>query len=158
MNEFLEQFLIEARALIEQATDDLLALEQRPSDKERLDSAFRAFHTLKGSAGIVDFAAMGRALHAAEDVLAGVRTTANPVTQSLIGDCLSCLDEVTRWFEATRVSGELPTNAELSADTIVARFARSAAARNISNEASAASSDAWLLDVLLKHPRHLAQA
>ena len=58
MNEFLEQFLIEARELVEQATGDLLAVEERPGDKDRLDGAFRAFHTLKGAAGIVDFAAM----------------------------------------------------------------------------------------------------
>ena len=69
MNEFVEQFLIEGRELVAQGNDDLLALEERPDDRERLDSAFRAFHTLKGAAGIVDFAAMGRALHAAEDAL-----------------------------------------------------------------------------------------
>jgi two-component system chemotaxis sensor kinase CheA len=45
VNEFLEQFLIEARELVEQATADLLALEERPGDTERLDGTFRAFHT-----------------------------------------------------------------------------------------------------------------
>ena len=54
MNEFLEQFLVECRELIDQATADLLALEENPGDGEKLDGAFRAFHTLKGSAGIVD--------------------------------------------------------------------------------------------------------
>ena len=58
MNEFVEQFLIEGRELVAQGNDDLLALEERPDDRERLDSAFRAFHTLKGAAGIVDFVAM----------------------------------------------------------------------------------------------------
>ena len=56
MNEFVEQFLLESRELVEQATADLLAVEENPGDSERLDGAFRAFHTLKGSAGIVDFA------------------------------------------------------------------------------------------------------
>ena len=74
MNEFIEQFLIEGRELVAQGNDDLLALEEQPGDKERLDSAFRAFHTLKGAAGIVDFDAMARALHAAEDVLSAVRS------------------------------------------------------------------------------------
>ncbi len=66
MDEFLEQFLIESRELVEQAIDDLLALEKAPRDKERFDNAFRAFHTLKGGAGIVEFAAMAEALHCAE--------------------------------------------------------------------------------------------
>ena len=58
MNEFIEQFLLESRELVAQATDDLMALEDSPGDKECLDGAFRAFHTLKGAAGIVEFAAM----------------------------------------------------------------------------------------------------
>jgi len=66
MDEFLEQFLIESRELVDQATDDLLALEKAPADVERFDDAFRAFHTLKGGAGIVEFAAMQEALHCAE--------------------------------------------------------------------------------------------
>jgi two-component system, chemotaxis family, sensor kinase CheA len=160
MNEFIEQFLIEARELVEQATGDLLVLEQQPSDRERLDGAFRAFHTLKGAAGIVDFAAMGRALHAAEDVLAKVRAAANPVTQGLISDCLSCLDLVTKWLEAIGISGELPADAdaELDANVVVARFARSATTANIPPEEIAAPSVAWLLDVLRNHPEHLAEA
>ena len=76
MNEFVEQFLIEGRELVEQGNDDLLALEENPDDRERLDGAFRAFHTLKGAAGIVEFVAMARALHAAEDVLSAVRSAA----------------------------------------------------------------------------------
>ena len=102
MNEFLEQFLVEARELIEQATADLLALERDPSDRASLDGSFRAFHTLKGGAGIVDFTAMGRAMHAAEDVLSMVRQGDRPVTASLIGDCLACLDQVVQWLEFDR--------------------------------------------------------
>jgi two-component system chemotaxis sensor kinase CheA len=59
MNAFIEQFLLESREHVEQATTDLLALEKDPGDKALLDGVFRAFHTLKGSAGIIDFTAMG---------------------------------------------------------------------------------------------------
>jgi len=67
MDDLLEQFLIEGRELVEQASNDLVALEHDPSDAARLDSVFRAVHTLKGSVGLFDFAPMGVALHAAED-------------------------------------------------------------------------------------------
>ncbi len=100
MNEFLEQFLIEARELVEQATGDILALEERPEDRDRLDSAFRAVHTLKGAAAIVEFAAMGRLMHAAEDLLSGVRASADVVSTALIGDCLTSLDQVVQWLDA----------------------------------------------------------
>ena len=42
MNEFVEQFLLKSRELVAQATDDLMALEEKPGDRERLDGAFRA--------------------------------------------------------------------------------------------------------------------
>ena len=94
MNEFLEQFLIESRDLVQQATEDLLALEASPADKDLIDSIFRGIHTLKGAAGIVDFPAMSQLMHAAEDVLAAVRAGTRTVSAELIGDCLGCLDQV----------------------------------------------------------------
>ena len=123
MNEFLEQFLVEARELIEQVTADLLALERDPGDRASLDGSFRAFHTLKGGAGIVDFAAMGRAMHAAEDVLSMVRRGDRPVTAGLIGDCLACLDQVVQWLDSIEESGELPSEADAAADRLANRFA-----------------------------------
>jgi two-component system chemotaxis sensor kinase CheA len=123
MSEFIEQFIVECHELVEQATDDLLFLEEQPRNRERLDSAFRAFHTLKGAAGIVDFAAMEVALHAAEDVLSAVRAGVNPMTATLIGDCLACLDQVVQWLDAVQLSGEPPADAQAASEAIVARFA-----------------------------------
>jgi two-component system chemotaxis sensor kinase CheA len=123
MNEFVEQFLIEGRELVAQGNDDLLALEERPDDRERLDGAFRAFHTLKGAAGIVDFVAMSRALHAAEDVLSAVRSNSAPVTPGLIDLCLACLDQVSNWIDRMRSTGEVPADADAEADDLVRRFA-----------------------------------
>jgi two-component system chemotaxis sensor kinase CheA len=122
MNEFVEQFLLESRELVEQATADLLAVEENPGDAERLDSAFRAFHTLKGSAGIVDFSAMAKAAHAAEDVLAAVRAGKSPISRSLISDCLSCLDLILQWLDAMQIDGEIPPTAEAAAVAMAARF------------------------------------
>ena len=45
---------------------------RRTSRSERIDRIFRAFHTLKGSAGVVDLPAMALSLHAAEDLLAAI--------------------------------------------------------------------------------------
>lgn len=123
MNEFLEQFLAESRELVEQATADLLALERAPDDRGILDGVFRAFHTLKGGAGIVDFAAMARAMHAAEDVLSAVRAGDRSVTQGLIGDCLTSLDQVIQWLDAIQDGGDLPGGAGDEADRIVGLFA-----------------------------------
>ena len=57
MDELLEQFLIERRELVQQAADDLIALETEPGARALIDGAFRAIHTLKGSTALFDFGA-----------------------------------------------------------------------------------------------------
>ncbi len=110
MNEFLTQFLIESREFVEQATEGLLVLEQSPHDAERLDSVFRAFHTLKGGAGIVEFAAMERTVHSAEEILSSARSGRRVLTPALVGDCLACLDQVVQWLDVIERTGELPSS------------------------------------------------
>jgi two-component system chemotaxis sensor kinase CheA len=122
MNEFLEQFVLEAHELCEQATAELLALEAAPDDGHIIDAAFRAFHTLKGGAGIVGFTAMARAVHEGEDALSAVRSGDLQITSSLIGDCLSCVDQVSEWLEQIKASGDLPPAPDRAADAVIARF------------------------------------
>jgi two-component system chemotaxis sensor kinase CheA len=111
MNEFINQFVIESRELVEQATSGLLILEQSPNDAEQLDTVFRAFHTLKGGAGIVEFAAMERAVHAAEEILSAARAGKRALTTALVGDCLACLDQVAQWLDDVEQTGEFPSSA-----------------------------------------------
>jgi two-component system chemotaxis sensor kinase CheA len=154
MNEFVEQFLLEARELVEQATGDLLALEEKPDRTDRLDGAFRAFHTLKGAASIVDFDAMARSLHAAEDVLSRIRAGSSQVTPALIGDCLTCLDQVVQWLDVMEGDGNPPADAAASADAIVRRFDRHGGA-GLSEAPRApkrAPATDWLRDLLLRYP------
>jgi len=114
MNDFLNQFLIECREIVEQAAADLLALEKSPRDAQLLDGVFRAFHTLKGSAGIVEFAAMEQAVHATENLLSGARATGEPISAELVAACLACLDRVLGWLDTIERTGELPAVTELS--------------------------------------------
>jgi two-component system chemotaxis sensor kinase CheA len=122
VNEFLEQFLIESRELIAQATDDLLALEHSPADVARFDSAFRAIHTLKGAAGIMDFEAMARISHSAEDLLNTIRSGTQARTPARITDCLACLDLMTAWLSAMEASETLPEGADVEAAEMIARL------------------------------------
>lgn len=45
-------FLDEARDMLRQFEEALLALDVDPDDQEILNSAFRAAHTIKGTAGL----------------------------------------------------------------------------------------------------------
>ena len=121
MDEFVEQFLIEARELVGQGTAALDALGQGAALESEIDSLFRAVHTLKGAAGIVDFDAMGRALHAVESVLSELRTSKQPPA-NFVRDCYACLDQVTRWLDEMQATGEPPKQADPAADDIIRRF------------------------------------
>jgi two-component system chemotaxis sensor kinase CheA len=112
MDDLLEQFLIEGRELVVQASDDLIALERSPADFARLDSLFRAIHTLKGSVALFDFAPMGAALHAAEDLLGKLRAERSEADRSAIDALLACIDASERWIEAIASTGRLPAGAE----------------------------------------------
>ena len=46
--EILEDFLVEAGEILEQLSEQLVELEQRPDDRELLNAIFRGFHTVKG--------------------------------------------------------------------------------------------------------------
>jgi two-component system, chemotaxis family, sensor kinase CheA len=116
-----EQFVTEARDLIRQATDDLIVLE-RGESSERIDSVFRAFHTLKGSAGVVELPAMSIVLHAAEDLLAGLRNGTLGVNAEIVDTALACLDQVSRWVDDFEDAGALPSQAGEEARAMAERL------------------------------------
>ena len=122
VNELLEHYLIEARELVEAATEDLLALEETPHDAEAIDRVFRVFHTLKGSVGLFDLPAMLRVLHGAEDLLAAARAERIEVDAGLIDLALEILDQVTHWNDAVEATGVQPSSAEADADRLTSLF------------------------------------
>ena len=111
MNSLQEQFVAEARELIHQATDDLIALERDGMSSERIDRVFRAFHTLKGSAGVVDLPAMSIVMHAAEDLLGAVTRGSIGANADTIDLALASLDLVSRWVGEVEGNGTLTDQA-----------------------------------------------
>ncbi len=99
MNDLHEQFIAEARDLISQATDDLVALERHGAAPAPVERVLRAFHTLKGAAGLVELPAMSLALHAAEDVLAAIRAGRVSATREIVDQALACLDLTAGWVD-----------------------------------------------------------
>ena len=108
MNALHEQFVAEARELIQQANDDLIAAEREGLSEERIDRVFRVFHTLKGSAAVVDLPAMGLAMHAAEDVLSAIQAGRLGATSLVIDHALACLDQVAAWVDEFEAHQALP--------------------------------------------------
>jgi two-component system chemotaxis sensor kinase CheA len=122
VNALHEQFVIEARELIHQAIDDLIAMERDGFTPERVDRAFRAFHTLKGSAGVVALPAMTLALHAAEDLLAAINAGRLSASTAAVDQALACLDKVSAWVDDFEDFASLPPDAGDDARRIAERL------------------------------------
>ena len=124
MNALLEQFLLEGRDLIGEATRDLLALERTPDDGTLITGVFRAFHTLKGSSGVFGIQPLTRMLHAAEDILVAVRNGRTVIDAPLTDALLECLDQTARWLDNLEALGTLPDDAENTASGLIDRLRR----------------------------------
>ena len=71
--ELLAEFLTECGELLDQLDVDLVALEATPSDRERIDRAFRCLHTIKGTCGFLSLNKLEGLTHAAETLLGAIR-------------------------------------------------------------------------------------
>ncbi len=107
MDELIEQFAIEARELVQQSSDDLMALEADAGNRDHLESAFRAIHTLKGSVGLFDLGRMQDVLHHAEDLLSRARAGTIAVDATLIDPLLSVVEWVEDSIDAIVETGHL---------------------------------------------------
>lgn len=135
MDELLAQFVVEAAELTQQAADDLLALDRDPENRQKLESAFRAIHTLKGSVGLFDLAPLQSVLHAAEDVLAVAVRDASELDTALIDPILLGVEWVDRCVGRLRQRGELAASAGAEAANLLQALApaRAAAAAKPTN-------------------------
>ena len=108
-DEFTKEFLVESREGLDRLDNDLVALETDPRDIGRLDSAFRALHTIKGSAGFLDFPLVGEIAHAGEAVLQRLRSgelNINPTITDLLFQVLDAIRFLLGCIESTGNEGE----------------------------------------------------
>jgi two-component system chemotaxis sensor kinase CheA len=108
----LERFVGEARELLQGSASALLVLEKHPGDEAAINEVFRSVHTLKGSAGLFDFPAFTKLVHAGEDVLSVVRTGQLPMTSELVDMLLDALDQVSAWIDDIDGTGALRAGAD----------------------------------------------
>jgi len=94
MNPLLEQFLSEARELLQGIGEKLMQLEDAPSDMGLMNELFRLVHTLKGNSGLFDLPAMTRVLHAGEDLMDEIRNGRVAFTRELADTLLDAMDFV----------------------------------------------------------------
>ena len=91
---FKETFREEAEELLSGLEGILLELETKPGDPELLNAAFRAVHTIKGSAGMFGFEAIGRFAHDLENIMDRIRSGSLSMTKDFADLALSCRDHI----------------------------------------------------------------
>lgn len=158
MDELLEQFLIEGRELVAEASKGLSALARDPQAADALDSAFRAIHTLKGSFAVVALAPAEQLLHAAEEVLDRARRRASELDAPAVAGLVACLDQTDRWLDDVERSGTLPTDARHRADRMIELLAAPSddvAAEPVTDAAAHAD---WVAALTAREASAIAQA
>jgi two-component system chemotaxis sensor kinase CheA len=88
----LKAFLVECDELFSLMEEELVGLEQHPEQPERLQTIFRAAHTLKGNATYVELPAFVEFAHGVEDLLERLRTESLAVSPELVSLLLSAVD------------------------------------------------------------------
>ena len=71
--EILQDFLVEASDLVDQLNEQLVELENSPTDSDLLNAVFRGFHTIKGGAGFLAITPLIEVCHRAENVFDKIR-------------------------------------------------------------------------------------
>lgn len=90
----VEIFRQEARELLEQLEQALLDLDQNPHDRELVDSAFRALHTLKGSGAMFGFDEVAEFVHEFETAFDQVRKGKADTRAGLVAISLAAKDHI----------------------------------------------------------------
>src|SRR5437660_4354408 len=88
----LQSFCEETEECLAQMEQSLLALETHPEDRELISSLFRAAHTIKGNASLLEFDALARFLHNVEDLLDLCRNHTIALSQEVINILLQAVD------------------------------------------------------------------
>lgn len=106
--ELIREFVVESRDVVSESEPALVQLEQPGSDVdaigESVSAVFRMFHSMKGSAGLLELASVEKITHAAESLLAGIRDARivpDPRDVDALCQALDCINQLLACVEQT---------------------------------------------------------
>jgi len=92
--ELLKDFFIEAEMQVDSLEQNILVLENDPSDHDAIDEIFRAAHTLKGAAATVQMTKLAEFTHLVEDVLDAIRSNEVMASEQVVDILLNSIDVI----------------------------------------------------------------
>ena len=105
MDDLINEFIAETREMLQALCEQVVAWEAAPHDRARLDGIFRFVHTVKGNSGFFDLPRIEALSHAAETVLADLRSGVRNADSALVSAVLAVIDRIGALVEAIE-SGE----------------------------------------------------
>lgn len=94
MDEILGVFFYEAGEKLDEMEAGLMTLEQGGNDQETMNAIFRAAHTIKGSAGVVEMTTIEEFTHVLENLLDRLREGKLQANGDMISTILSACDYI----------------------------------------------------------------
>ena len=98
--ELLEDFIAECCEHVQYMEVALLALETDPDDRAAIDTAFRAFHTTKGTAAFLGLTPIADLAHHTESLLSRMREGEIRCTGGYADLALRAADMLKEWVQA----------------------------------------------------------
>ncbi len=102
--DLLRDFIAESRDILTGAEAALLELESNPSDTEAVNTVFRAFHTIKGTAAFLGLSGLSHFAHHAESVLSLVRDKEIPYNSRCADLSLRSADMLKAFLDAVEAA------------------------------------------------------
>ncbi len=94
MAEIVDSFIVESNEILEELDHDLVELENKPEDDDLLNKIFRAFHTIKGTAGFLGLEKLTSVTHKGEDILNKLRKGEAKLSSKLMDVILVAYDKI----------------------------------------------------------------
>lgn len=115
--ELLAEFCNEGRDLLLDVENGVLVLEEDPTQRDTLNSVFRAFHTFKGGAGFLGLVPIKNLAHELESLLDAIRQNKIEINRPVIDLILEGGDRLRQFVDLITRELESPTKQPLIVPT-----------------------------------------
>ena len=94
MDAIQQAYVVESRELLQAMEDGLMQMEEQGGDPETINAIFRAAHTIKGGAGVIECKFIVEFTHVLENVLDEMRSGNIQPSPDLVELLLACSDQL----------------------------------------------------------------
>ncbi len=114
MKEIFDEFMLEAEEILENLDQELVELENDPTDKELLNKIFRGMHTLKGGAGFLGLESIIELAHKIESIFDKLRNDEMSLDSDKMDIILEGIDQLKNGIIRLKEEHEIPDMDELT--------------------------------------------